>query len=441
MKNVVFVAALGFLLPCIHAQTPVSYDSIRVCCLNPCNGAILPLNTLEISGSGNGIPNVNWFVQSDDNGCVLIPGNVIPGISNGTITPVLKDTTPLRGLDLYDLALISRHILGLEPLADPFKRIAADANLNGSVTSFDLSEIRKRLLGIYSEWINANEFRFVDTSYVFPNFTNPYPAPPSTGNSTVKNIGFWAVKTGDVNCSESTDSVEIWHNLPFRTLEMRDEYVKNGDLIKVALYPGKSAEWYGLFFNLGIDPEKLKLLDLETGYLSNWNTDGFGVFADHITGLWFAPSPQWIQSSPIVYFKFRILQSGWLHDAIRLREETPYMRSYGYSANAAKMKLKLEFIKPQKSASATSNWSNIRAYPNPSSDAVVLTFDQKETDNACLMLFDAFGRLVWQTEKDLTDAYQELVIPAEAFSENGVYSWRLQSGKWVETGKLWHTKP
>jgi hypothetical protein len=90
-----------------------------------------------------------------------------------TIEPE-KDDNPLNGVTTYDLVLISKHILGLEPLNSPYKMIAADANKSGSITTFDIVEIRKLILGIYTELPNNTSWRFVDKSFSFPNANNPF---------------------------------------------------------------------------------------------------------------------------------------------------------------------------------------------------------------------------------------------------------------------------
>ncbi|MEZ4917493.1 MAG: hypothetical protein R2792_00180 [Saprospiraceae bacterium] len=63
-----------------------------------------------------------------------------------------KNDDPLNGVSTYDLVLISKSILGLEPLSQPWQQTAADINNSGSVTTFDIVEGRKLILGIYSEF-------------------------------------------------------------------------------------------------------------------------------------------------------------------------------------------------------------------------------------------------------------------------------------------------
>ena len=119
-----------------------------------------------------------------------------------------KDNRPLNGVTTYDLTLISKHILGIEPLDSPFKMIAADANQDGKVTTFDLIILRKLILGIIDELPNGKSWRFVPYQYVFPNPQNPF-QPPFPEKIMVLNTtdpipnyySFKGVKIGDVDFS------------------------------------------------------------------------------------------------------------------------------------------------------------------------------------------------------------------------------------------------
>jgi hypothetical protein len=51
---------------------------------------------------------------------------------------------------VYDLVLISRHILGLDTIADGYDMLAADANNSNTITTFDISLFRKLLLRLSS---------------------------------------------------------------------------------------------------------------------------------------------------------------------------------------------------------------------------------------------------------------------------------------------------
>ncbi|MBK7939747.1 MAG: hypothetical protein IPJ82_22850 [Lewinellaceae bacterium] len=115
---------------------------------------------------------ISLFDMSDDQGMYVFP-DAVPLGADYTVTPT-KDDNPLNGVSTYDLVLISKHILGLEPLNSPYKMIAADANKSNSITTFDIVEIRKLILGIYSELPNNTSWRFVDQDFAFPQPNNPF---------------------------------------------------------------------------------------------------------------------------------------------------------------------------------------------------------------------------------------------------------------------------
>ncbi|MBK6931828.1 MAG: hypothetical protein IPH12_13575 [Saprospirales bacterium] len=111
------------------------------------------------------------FDITDAQGACNLAG--IPLLGDFTLTPG-KDNDPLNGVSTFDLVLINKHILGLEPLNTPYRMIAADANNSRSITTFDIVELRKLILGIYTELPNNTSWRFVDKAYQFPNANNPF---------------------------------------------------------------------------------------------------------------------------------------------------------------------------------------------------------------------------------------------------------------------------
>ncbi len=128
----------------------------------------------------------------------------IPGCSPHTLAPYRNDN-PLNGLTTYDLVLISKHILAIEPLTTPYKIIAADANHSGSITTFDIVQLRKLILGIDTAFTNNSSWRFVPANHIFVNPLNPFQTLfPETLSVQVltdplANLDFTAIKTGDVN--------------------------------------------------------------------------------------------------------------------------------------------------------------------------------------------------------------------------------------------------
>lgn len=152
---------------------------------------------VEIGGATSG------FVFTDTLGDFRFTD--IPGGGNYSIKPVL-DLNDLNGVTTFDIVLISKHILGLEPFDSPWKIIAGDVNFSNSTTTFDMVEIRKLVLGINPQFPAASAWRFLPAYTTFSNVNNPFMGglPPETipinnlqGN--FNGVNFYGIKTGDVN--------------------------------------------------------------------------------------------------------------------------------------------------------------------------------------------------------------------------------------------------
>jgi hypothetical protein len=119
-----------------------------------------------------------------------------------------RDSTDIKnGVSTFDLLLISRHILGLEPFDTPYKMIAADVNRSNTITTFDIVTARKAILGVITEFPGNTSWRFVPQSFTFPNPQNPFMTPFGSSMTLANlvdvrdSVNFWAIKVGDVNLS------------------------------------------------------------------------------------------------------------------------------------------------------------------------------------------------------------------------------------------------
>lgn len=116
----------------------------------------------------------------------------------------IKDVDHLNGVSTLDLILIQRHILGISTFESPYKYIAADIDNSQSVNGIDIVELRKLILGVYSELPSNTSWRFIDEDQKFQNAINPWESPLLETYAINKlesdmNIDFIGVKIGDVN--------------------------------------------------------------------------------------------------------------------------------------------------------------------------------------------------------------------------------------------------
>ncbi|MDX2068481.1 MAG: hypothetical protein SFV55_08650 [Haliscomenobacter sp.] len=121
------------------------------------------------------------------------------------ITPS-KTSDPLNGVSTFDLIQIQRHILNIKTFDSPYQYIAADINRSGTITTLDLIQLRKVILGIDANFANNSSWRFINVDHIFQDPTNPLkeylPETIRIGPLyPIRNVAFIGIKIGDLNNS------------------------------------------------------------------------------------------------------------------------------------------------------------------------------------------------------------------------------------------------
>jgi hypothetical protein len=133
-------------------------------------------------------------------------------ITNDYTIRLLKnnDISKANGINATDVLFTQRHILNTTKLNSAYKLIAADVTGDKVVNATDVLRIKRLILGTdttFTKGAGANKvdrlWEFVDSAYVFPDTTNPFPFKDSISftNLTSNKINqtFIGVKLGDVN--------------------------------------------------------------------------------------------------------------------------------------------------------------------------------------------------------------------------------------------------
>ncbi len=167
---------------------------------------------LAISGNiarpnGSPVPAVDVRAASismdvtDNNGNYAC-GSLLSG-SDYEVVPH-KDINHGEGITVVDLIAIARHLNGSQPITDPYRLIAANANADTIITFTDLTAIRDVLFDNAPNFPNSTSWRFVPKNYVFPTPTHPF-TPPFPEQIVAPNLqdslfsqDFFGVKIGDV---------------------------------------------------------------------------------------------------------------------------------------------------------------------------------------------------------------------------------------------------
>lgn len=365
-----------------------------------------------------------------------------------TVTPE-KNDNPLNGVTTYDLVLIQKHILALEPLTSPYKMIAADVSRSSSITPFDVVEIRKLILGIYTEFPAVNSWLFVDKNHTFS--SDPFsPAfPEEIGLSTFpdEEVDFVGVKMGDVNNSAIVECDDCDAFLrpdgTYPLLLSKKSALRAGDVYTLPIRAGGEEPIIAWQTAFRFDPAFLELIGPSIGDAQGLSADNFNLnLASEglIRVLWFAEPDAWEETAiqpgqSLFNLTFRV-KKDLPETGLLVQLDDTVMPNQAWTKEGSTLSLQTlasNTREEEPKPALGPLW--IRCHPNPSQGAV--TFDLLSLPNAGraqLLVFDAFGRRVWHQHLSAVSAPSQITIPEAAAWPAGVYHWELRFDRQKSSG-------
>ena len=371
-------------------------------------------------------PTLNLFNMTDIDGQYTFT-HAVPMHGDYTITPT-KNDNPLNGVTTYDLVLISKHILGLEPFTTPYKMIAADANMSGSITTFDIVELRKLILGIYTELPNNNSWRFVDKSFVFPSLGNPFQT-AFPESKTVTDIqanamdnNFVAIKVGDVNGTAIANSLMSTEERTSGSLlfDVDDRSVNAGEVFEVKVQAAEKAAGYQFTLNY----KDMELMDVVPG--PGMKADNFAMFpADNSI----TTSFDGVQQAEFT-LKFKAKQAGELSKLLSISSKITKAEAYQINAtnqSINRLEVALRFNGKDGSIISGVGFELYQNQPNPFVNRTMIGFHLPNAATATLSVFDQSGRLLYNQKGDFPKGYNTIPLEKALLNTSGVLYYTLET--------------
>jgi hypothetical protein len=380
--------------------------------------------TVEISGQSSGMLYTN---ASGSYNFANVPlGNDI------SVTPAL-DVEPLNGVTTYDLVLIAKHILTVQPLDAPYKIIAADANNSGTVTTLDMVEIRKLILQINPTFTNNTSWRFVDAAFSFPEPTNPFatnfPEIVNINNlpANVSNADFVAVKIGDVNGSAVTTNLlgADDRNVNGEFVLATDDITLTAGAQYVVEFNAADLAIQGYQFTLNFDQNALEFVELIPGLAKEENF-GFTLLNEGaITTSWNGEATDNVVFSLV----FTANSNTQLSNVLSI--DSRYTQAEAYDAEGGLMDVALSF-----NGATTNEFTLYQNTPNPFNGETKIGFNLPTAGSATLTVQDVSGRVLTVVEGEYTKGYNEVLINSDALNSNGVLYYTLETANDTATRKM-----
>ena len=349
-----------------------------------------------------------------------------------------------KGVETPDLIRISRHILGIEPINSPYKMIAADANKSGSITTFDIVELRKLILGVYTELPENTSWRFVvasdklETKSVFASsFNEAIYFNPDTGS--VATLDFVAVKIGDLDLNALSPTLAPQRRPTSLSWSLHHFRGVGHTLLVPIRYTG--AEMLeAIQLGLRFDTDKLKLKGTVIGEGLGFLPENFNL-AEADKGIIKANWVLWadaLQIKPgqvLFYLNFEVKDALPEDAASLLQLDDTLMENIAWRTDDQEFSLQYQ---PQGKTSALpemlqNELFSVHCFPNPGSGFVQFGVNTRQGGKYRVSLNDAAGqRLLLQDLHFAGPGEQTLQLQGSEKLPAGVYLWRV----WNSTHKL-----
>ncbi len=385
-------------------------------------GATLEGATLTLD---NTKPEMLQEVQSADNGDFTFPYATMH--YDYTISGAKNDDY-LNGVSTLDLVMIQRHILQIELLKDGYAVVAADANKDDKVTSSDLSEIRKLILGINNAYTNNGSWRFLDKNKIFADPMRPWPLDEKLFitdlNHKMTNQNFVAVKVGDVNNSAvSNANGTSTESRSTSYLSAEDVMTVPGELINVPLSLDLK-NVHGFQFNLRVKEATLEGIlignePLSSSYIAQ-QKDGSYLIS------WNGNNP--IDGNHLITLQLAANQAKPVSQLIDVTSTGLNAEVYA-GENMETSKLSLRFA-------GTDRFELFQNEPNPFAEKTNITFQLPEAGEATLKVMDVNGRTLYTKTSQFAKGLNTFVVSKSDVQSKGVLIYQVESGDHVATKKM-----
>ena len=411
--------------------TPAA-GNIPACFKSACKQEGMNDVSLLVTGLNPALPPV-WLPVSATGPDDCFNLSAFPPDGEYAIAPI-RDSDPLNGVSTFDLILINKHILGIEPLSTPYNMLAADANNSRSITTFDIVELRKLILGVYPKLPNNTSWRFVPKDFVFPNPYNAFQTPvPDSAAYMGEAMEFVGIKVGDVNCNAvASGFAPAAEDRSAAALTMPDIALDPGAVLDVPLGVPEGAEWLGFQFALQFDAEQVEVEAVMPGGLPGLDEQSYAQPEPGIvTASWFDATPcHIVPHMPLMTFRVRAKSAVRLSNAVRLWPQR--LPAEAYSVDNRVQNLHLFFDDPVAAATAIV----YAPQPNPTASNARIAVQLNQEESVRLELYDLTGRLLYLEERSQPAGLQWMEMPAAALARAGVYLWRVRAGLALRSGKL-----
>lgn len=362
--------------------------------------------------------------------------NVPMNSSHKVVLRAKRNDDHLAGVSTFDMLQTAKHILNLQPFQTMYQWLAADVNASGSVTTFDIVETRKLILGIYDSFPAVPSWRFIrplaNPGDLMSAVKDTYQltAPNLIADTIFTGLDFVGIKMGDANLSANFGGNDTDDRSPL-TLTAADRFLAAGETASIPIRLTETAILKGWQLAVAIDPASAVVEAVE-----GLPEGQFHVAGNELRALWFDPEGRRIVPEDALFsLRIKALRPVLVSELITLSEKKLVAEAYGIAPGGGEERRRLTF---QAGAQAQEGVAFFPPHPNPFGDEARFGLLLSRPAEVRLELFDIAGRRVLTRQIEMGAGRQSFVLRAGDLPGKGLFFYRMQANGEVLTGLLAH---
>ncbi|MEM9835897.1 MAG: peroxidase family protein [Bacteroidota bacterium] len=370
----------------------------------------------------------------------------LPACEAVSISPVYEGDQWINGITVQDIIILSRHILGIEEITDPYQLLAADVDLSGSIRVQDIIALRRLILDFDQQFTgDLPMWNFIPSNYLFSNPTEPwndnYPTAIDLSSPTmmVENQNFIAFKRGDVNASAELDNDDNFNSdydllarntTPGLHLAVPDQMLLAGQTTEVLLRihgPAPAevpAEKISYQYSLGLTDGSIDAvtpINLNPGYV-NLTQRGRLRFCGELT-----------TKEDLVSVRLTSQTNGSLAELLEIKQQE--IPAFAVTERGSLGSISLDFTGANAPGAANAMALYSKAFPNPFKGELQIEFPVTEPGVGSVAIYDLNGRMVLQEQRQLSAGVYLWSVNTSQLA-SGTYLYRVNTTTGTFQGKV-----
>ncbi len=349
-----------------------------------------------------------------------------------------KDTDPLRGVDMYDYAILSLHVDGYKEIEDPKRLIAADIDGSGVIDFMDLRAMRRLITGIDQNFTSNTSWKIYDARFEFADTTNPltvelpayYEIKPYNGGDM--RIEFEAIKIGDVASAHLSAPVEEDAGVGESILVVKDRVAAPGEVFSVPFTFDQERSANSISFTLDLDPTQVEIMEIDGGSLEQkGHLDFVQAEEGDLAAIWYSLGERTFNPDEVLFaVTLRATRSVALSRGMQINSTLADAKTFGISQGDSDIQLRYQ------SPDLGEELKLYQNSPNPFKEETNIAFYVAEPGQVQLTIKDANGKTFYRHSANYAKGLQQVTVRRSELRASGLLFYELQQGNLRRTKKM-----